>query len=59
MPTAGCCCGTIAREPMATAVRPLLIEKSGRWYVAGVDVAAETGIAGGFAVVVDEPRKRL
>jgi protease YdgD len=38
---------------------PLLIEKGGKWCVAGVGVAAETGIAGGFAVVVDGPRKRL
>src|SRR5229473_6532001 len=34
-------------------------EKGGKWYVAGVAVAAEIGIVGGFAVLVDEPRKRL
>ena len=33
-------------------------EKGGKWYVAGVAVA-EIGIVGGFAVLVDEPRKRL
>jgi protease YdgD len=48
-------CGGINGESGA----PLLIEKGGKWYVAGVAVAAEIGIVGGFAVVVDEPRKRL
>jgi protease YdgD len=38
---------------------PLLIERGGKWYVAGVDVAAEAGLSGGFAVWVDEPRRRL
>lgn len=38
---------------------PLLIEKDGKWYTAGIDVAAELGVASGFAVVLDEPRKRL
>jgi protease YdgD len=39
---------------------PLLIEQSGKWFVAGVDViAAERGAAGGYAVVLDEARKRL
>jgi protease YdgD len=36
---------------------PLLIDKA--WYTAGVDVAAELGVASGFAVILDEPRKRL
>jgi hypothetical protein len=38
---------------------PLLIEKGGKWQVAGVDVAAETGIVGGEAVFLDEARKRF
>jgi protease YdgD len=38
---------------------PLLIEKGGKWYTAGVEVAGELGIASGFAVVLDEARKRL
>jgi protease YdgD len=38
---------------------PLLIEKGGKWYTAGIDVAADLGIASGFAVVLDEARKRL
>jgi protease YdgD len=38
---------------------PLLIETNGKWYTAGVDVAAEPGIASGIAVVPDEARKRL
>jgi protease YdgD len=38
---------------------PLLIEKGGKWYAAGVDVAAELGLASGFAVVLDEARKYL
>lgn len=38
---------------------PLLIEKGGKWYTAGVDVAAELGVASGLAVVLDEARKRL
>jgi protease YdgD len=38
---------------------PLLIDKGGKWYTAGVDVAAELGVASGFAVILDEPRKRL
>ncbi len=38
---------------------PLLIEKAGKLQVAGVDVAAETGIAGGAAVVLDEARSRF
>jgi protease YdgD len=35
---------------------PLLIEKGGEWYTAGVDVAAERGVASGLAVVLDEAR---
>lgn len=38
---------------------PLLIEKGGKWYTAGVDVAAELGVASGLAVVLGEARKRL
>ena len=38
---------------------PLLIEKGGKWYTAGVNVAAERGVAGGLAVVLDEAHKRL
>jgi len=38
---------------------PLLIEKGGKWCTAGVNVAAEPGVAGGLAVVLDEARKRL
>ena len=38
---------------------PLLIDKGGKWYTAGVDVAAELGVASGLAVILDEPRKRL
>ncbi len=38
---------------------PLLIEKSGKWFVAAIDVAAQLGIASGAAVVLDEPRRRL
>jgi hypothetical protein len=38
---------------------PLLTEKGGKWYVAAIDVAAETGVAGGIAVVPEEPSKHL
>jgi hypothetical protein len=38
---------------------PLLTEKGGKWYVAGIDVAAETGVASGVAVVPDEVRKQF
>ena len=38
---------------------PLLIEQSGKWYVTGVDVTAELGVASGSAVVLDEARKRF
>jgi protease YdgD len=37
---------------------PLLIEKGGKWYAAGVDVAAKLGVASGLAVVLDEVRER-
>jgi protease YdgD len=33
---------------------PLLIEQSGSWYVAAIDVAAERGVAGGIAVLPDD-----
>lgn len=38
---------------------PLLIEKDGKWYIAGIDVAAELGVASGLAVVADEARRHL
>jgi hypothetical protein len=38
---------------------PLLIEKGGKWYTAGVDVAAELGVTGGLAVVLDEAHAPL
>lgn len=38
---------------------PLLIEQNGQWYVAGVNVTAQFGAAGGLAVVLDEARKRI
>jgi protease YdgD len=38
---------------------PLLIDEGGKWYTAGVDVAAELGVASGLAVILDKPRKRL
>jgi protease YdgD len=38
---------------------PLLIVKDGKWYIAGIDVAAELGVASGLAVDLDEPRKHL
>jgi protease YdgD len=38
---------------------PLLIEQGGKWYTAGVDVTAQLGVACGFAVVLDEARKRF
>ena len=58
MPAAGCCCGTIAGEP-ADSGASLLIEKGGKWYTAGVDVAAELGVASGLAAVLDEARGAL
>ena len=36
---------------------PLLIDRGGRWQVAAIDVAGETGSAHGFAVVLDEAIK--
>jgi protease YdgD len=41
------------------SVAPLLIQKDGKWYIVGVAVAAELGVASGLAVVLDEARKRL
>jgi hypothetical protein len=38
---------------------PLLTEKGGKWYVAGIDVAAQTGVASGVAIVPDEVRKQF
>ncbi|HKM70278.1 MAG TPA: trypsin-like serine protease [Stellaceae bacterium] len=38
---------------------PLLIQKGGKWYTAGVDVAAEFGVPSGLAVVLDEAHQRL
>ncbi len=38
---------------------PLLTEKGGKWYVVGIDVAAQTGAASGVAVVPDELRKQF
>jgi len=38
---------------------PLLIEKRGKWYTVGVDVAAELGVASGPAIVLDEARRHL
>ena len=32
---------------------PLLMERDGKWYIVGVDVAAELGVASGFAVALD------
>jgi protease YdgD len=38
---------------------PLLIEKGGKWYTAGINVAAELGVAGGLAINLDEARRHL
>ena len=38
---------------------PLLMEKAGKWYTAGVDVAAKRGVASGLAVIIDEARRHL
>jgi protease YdgD len=38
---------------------PLLTEKGGKWYVAGIDSAAQTGVASGVAVAPDEVRKQF
>jgi hypothetical protein len=37
----------------------LLIERLGKWYAAGTDVAAELGVASGLAVVLEEARTHL
>jgi hypothetical protein len=37
----------------------LLIEKGGKWYAAGIDVAAELGVTSGLAVVLEEARTHL
>ena len=50
MPPAKFCWGIIAPEPEA----PLLIEKHGKWYAAGIVVAAGLGVANGLAVVLEE-----
>jgi protease YdgD len=36
---------------------PLLTQKDGRWFVAGIDVAAEAEAVGGLAVFLDEARR--
>jgi protease YdgD len=38
---------------------PLLIEQSGKWFVVGVQSGTERGATVGYAVVLDEVRKRL
>ena len=38
---------------------PLLIEKGGKWYTAGINVAAELGVASGLAVLLNEARRHL
>ena len=35
------------------------MEKGGKWYLAGVDAAAEPGVAAGIAVVPDEARAHI
>jgi hypothetical protein len=42
-----------------TSGAPLLIEKGGKWYAAGIDVAAELGVTSGLAVVLEEARTHL
>jgi hypothetical protein len=37
----------------------LLIEKGGKWYAVGIDMAAERGVASGLAVVLNEARTGL
>ena len=44
---------------MGISGAPLLIEKGGKWRIAGIDVAAEPGVAVGVAVLLDKARKRL
>lgn len=36
---------------------PVLVREGAGWRIAGVDVAAETGVASGFAVPIDQTRK--
>ena len=38
---------------------PLLIDKGGKWYAVGIDIAAAPGLAAGIAVALDEAAKRL
>jgi hypothetical protein len=38
---------------------PVLVRDGGQWRVAGVDVAAEMGVAAGYAATLDEVRKRF
>jgi protease YdgD len=38
---------------------PLMIKTGGNWHLAAIEVAGETGIAGGVAVVPIAPRERL
>lgn len=38
---------------------PVLIQEQGVWRIAGVDVMAELGTAGGYAVLLDEVRSHL
>jgi protease YdgD len=42
-----------------TSGAPLLVQEGGVWQVGGVQVAGEFGVAAGFAVTLDEVRKRL
>ena len=56
MPPAKCCWGIFAPEPEA----PLLIEKHGKWYAAGIAAAAGLGVlANGLAVVLGEALTHL
>jgi protease YdgD len=38
---------------------PVLVRDGGQWRVAGVDVAAEMGVAAGYATTLEEVRKRF
>ena len=51
--------GAPRRQLVGDSGAPLLIKQGGRWYTAGVDVTAQLGVASGFAVVLDEARKRF
>jgi len=42
-----------------TSGAPLLIDRDGRWQIAAIEVAAETGIAGGAAAVPTEASTAL